>query len=48
MAIAPMVVDSPKQIPLSIPVSAIGKGLTFTTTLLLFEQPVATTVSVKV
>ena len=44
----PMAVEPPIQIPLSIPVDAIGRGLTVTVTLLLFEQPVAVTVSVKV
>jgi len=48
MAVEPMFVELPKQMPLSIPVDAAGKGLTVTITLLLFEQPVVVTVSVRV
>jgi hypothetical protein len=44
----PMAVELPKQIPLSLPVAADGAGLTVTVTLLLFEQPVAVVVSVRV
>ena len=45
---APMAVELPEQIPLSLPVAADGAGLTVTVTLLLFEQPVAVMVSVSV
>ena len=48
MAVAPIVVVLPEQIPLSIPVAATGNGLTVTVTLLLFEQPVAAILSVTV
>jgi len=48
IVVEPMLVEPPIQIPLSIPVDAAGKGLTVTVILLLFEQPVAVTVSVKV
>ena len=48
MAVAPIVVVLPEQIPLSIPVVAAGNGLTVTVTLLLFEQPVAAILSVTV
>jgi len=48
MAVEPMLVELPKQTPLSIPVAAAGSGFTVTFTLLLFEQPVAVIVSVRV
>ena len=48
MVVEPMLVELPKQTPLSIPVAAAGSGLTVTVTLLLFEQPVAVMVSVRV
>jgi hypothetical protein len=48
IAVAPMLVELPKQIPLPFPVDAAGNGFTVTVTLLLFEQPVAGMVSVRV
>ena len=48
IAVAPMLVELPRQIPLSFPVSAAGAGLTVTVTSLLFEQPVEVIVSVRV
>ena len=47
-AVAPIEVLTPIQIALSPPVEASGKGLTLTMALLLFEQPVAVIVSVRV
>ena len=47
-AAAPIVVLSPKQIALSPPVVAVGNGFTVTMRLLLFVQPVAVMVSVRV
>jgi hypothetical protein len=48
MAVEPMPVELPEQTPLSVPVDAAGNGFTVTVTLLLFEQPVAVMVSVRV
>ena len=48
IAVAPMLVGLPVQIPRSFPVDAAGNGFTVTVTLLLFEQPVAGMVSVRV
>ena len=48
IVVEPMPVEPPIQIPLSIPVDADGNGFTVTVTLLLFEQPVAVIVSVRV
>ena len=47
-AAAPMLVLLPKQIALTPPVVAVGNGFTVTVRLLLFMQPVAVMVSVRV
>ena len=47
-AAAPILVLLPKQIALSPPVVAVGNGFTVTIRLLLFAQPVAVMVSVRV
>ncbi len=48
MAVEPIVVELPKQMPVSLPVTAAGIWFTVTVTLLLVEQPVAGIVSVRV
>ncbi len=48
VAVEPIVVAFPAHTALSFPATADGNGFTVTVTLLLFEQPVAGIVSVRV
>ena len=48
LAVEPKVVAFPAHTALSVPATAMGNGFTVTVTPLLFEQPVAVIVSVRV